>query len=131
MHPTVKIYDQYRSDVNELSSFFQAHTVLISLDGRLTMDITKSLGLLIPFILWYINALKLNATHYCPVFCQNTTTSPWLYGALIVFLKPTGCIQGTGFSLYHYGACSLYNCLCELHPCVLFMGNYTKGTLSF
>ena len=27
-------------------------------------------------------------------------------------------------------ACSLYNCLCELHPCTRYMGNYTKRTLS-
>ena len=90
----------------------------------------KSLGLPIPFILWYINAHKLIATHYCPGFCPNTTTSPWLYGAFIVFLGSTRCIQGTGFSLYHYRACSLYNFLCELHPWTHYMGNFTKGTLS-
>ena len=49
---------------------------------------------------------------------------------LLFFLESTGCLQGTGFSLHHYRACSLYNCLCELHPCTHYMGNYTKRTLS-
>ena len=77
-----------------------------------------------------ISMHKLITIHCCPAFCPNTTTSPWLYGAFIVFLGSTRCIQGTGFSLYHYRACSLYNCLCELHPCTHYMGNYTKRTLS-
>ena len=88
------------------------------------------IGLPITFILWYINPHKPIATYSCPAFCPNTTTSPWLYGTFIVFLGSTRCIQGTGFSLYHYRACSLYNCLCELHPCTHYMGNYTKRTLS-
>ena len=38
--------------------------------------------------------------------------------------------QDQGFFLYHYRACSSYNCLCELHPCTHYMGNYTKRTSS-
>ena len=51
----------------------------------------------IPFMLWYIYAHKLIATHCCPAFCPNTTTSPWLYGACIVLLWSTWCITGPGF----------------------------------
>ena len=29
-----------------------------------------------------------------------------------------------------YWCCTLYNCLCELHPCTHYMGNYTKRTSS-
>ena len=60
----------------------------------------KSSGLPIPFIIWYINAHKLIATHCCPAFCPNTTTSPWLYGAFIVLLGSTWCRPG--LSLYHF-----------------------------
>ena len=79
--------------------------------------------------LMHINSLQQRANR-CPAFCPNTTTSPWLYGAFIVFLGSTRCIQGTGFSLYHYRACSLYNFLCELHLWTHYMENFTKGTLS-
>ena len=80
-------------------------------------------------ILIHINSLQhILALHF--VRKQQHPLDYMVLSAFIVFLGSTRCIQGTGFSLYHYRACSLYNCLCELHPCTHYMGNYTKRTLS-
>ena len=77
-----------------------------------------------------ISMHKLIAIH-CSPFCP-IQQHPLDYMVLLLFSwDPQGAYKEQGFLyIINYRACSLYNCLCELHPCTHYMGNYTKRTLS-
>ena len=79
----------------------------------------------IPFM--HINSLQHTvAQHFVQI------QHPLDYMVLLLFSwDPQGAYKEQGFLfIINYRACSLYNYLCELHPCTHYMGNYTKRTLS-
>ena len=64
-------------------------------------------------------------------FVQIQQHPPGYMVLLLFSWDPQGAYKEQGFLyIINYRACSLYNCLCELHPCTHYMGNYTKRTLS-
>ena len=75
-------------------------------------------------ILMHINSLQ----HIVALHFVQIQQHPLDYMLLLLFYWDPHS-QGTGFSLYHYGAYSLYNCPFELHPRTHYMGNYMKRTL--
>ena len=79
-------------------------------------------------ILMHINSLQhIVAQHFVQI-----QQHPLDYMVLLLFSwDPQGAYKEQGFLyIINYRAWSLYNCLCELHPCTHYMGNYTKRTLS-